>query len=241
MVGLVVATPALAEVRVFVEADNGEALIKYECTEGEVVRAFPLDVTVDQGRIIGISDFFRGESTAVGQGYGIFPAAFRDHLSIGPGTNINWLASGYTPLAVASDDPGDTLPGLGSGGVTLEFGAVWDPALPAAAPGPMGTLCTLQISEGATVSVAGNQSRGGVLSVDPDLALATVFSAAFVQPPEILSVSATNGTVAVSFLGGELETAPGAEGPWTATGDVSGEHNDLLGGAPRKFYRVRSP
>src|SRR5579859_3818756 len=126
LIGLLLSATGRAEVRVFVQDSNSLALIKYECTGGELVRAFALDVSVDQGQIIGISNFLRGPSTAGATGYGIFPASFRDHLAAGAGTNVNWAASDYTPLAVPADAPADTLPGLNSSGVTLEFAGLWD-------------------------------------------------------------------------------------------------------------------
>ena len=241
LIVFLLAASSPAEVRVFVEDSNGVAWIKYKCTAGEVIRAFALDVTVDKGQIIGISDFFRGESTAMDQGYGIFPAAFRDHIRITPGTNINWNVSGYTPLAVVADDPGDTLPGLNSSGVTLAFGGLWDPNVPASIPGLAGTLCSLRISKGATVSVKANPGRGGVVAAEGDLILAPVFTAAFVQPPEILSLSLTNSFLTITFAGGELYTATAVDGPWNPTGDTSGQFTELVGNGPKKFYRVRSP
>ena len=236
----VVAT-ASAGVRVFVQSSNAVAWVNYECTAGEVVRAFALDVSVDRGRIIGISDYFRGLSTAANQGYGIFPAAFRDYLTIGPGTNLNWNVSGYTPLAVKADNPVDTLAGLNSSGVTLEFGGLWDPNVPAAVPGPTGTLCSLHVSAGTTVTVKANLSRGGVVSAEPGVILAPVFTGAFVQPPEITDLSLTNGLLTVKFAGGELETALTVAGPWTGTGDFDGRYTESVGNDPRKFYRVRGP
>lgn len=232
---------ASAGVRVFVQSSNAVAWVNYECTEGEVVRAFALDVSVDRGRIIGISEFFRGLSTAANQGYGIFPAAFRDHITIGSGSNINWDVSGYTPLAVMSDNPVDTLAGLDSSGVTLEFGGLWDPNISAAVPGPTGALCLLHVSAGATVTVKANVSRGGVVSSKPGVILAPVFTGAFVQPPEITDLSLTNGLLTVNFAGGEMETALTVAGPWTGTGDVHGRYTESVGNNARKYYRVRSP
>ena len=60
----ILATGVGAEVRVYVEPLGGLAWLKYECTAGEVVRAFALDVTVDRGVILGVSDYVVGESTA---------------------------------------------------------------------------------------------------------------------------------------------------------------------------------
>jgi len=141
LLGFLFVVCARAEVHVYVQDSNGVALVNYECTAGEVVRAFALDVSVDRGEIIGISDFFRGGSKAGSTGYGIFPASLRDHIAVGAGTNIDWNASAYTPLAAVGDLPGGTLPGLNSSGVTLEFGGLWDPTIAAAIPWVTGTLC----------------------------------------------------------------------------------------------------
>ncbi len=167
---------------VVVQDSNGVATIKYECTAGEIVRSFALDVWVDKGRVLGISDFFRGEIKVGAKGYGIFPAAFRDHITVSSGTNANWEVSDYTPLAVVADSPGGTLPGLNSNGVTLEFGGLWDANAPATFPPATGTLCTLQISEAARVSVAANVSRGGVVSATPELRITPIFFGAVVDP-----------------------------------------------------------
>ena len=232
---------AQAEVRVFVQDIGGVAWIKYECTAGEVVRAFTLNVSVNKGKIVGISDFSRGPSTAGARGYGIFPAAFRDHITPGSGTNIDWNVGGYTPLAVVADRPSDTLPGLNSSGVTLEFGGLWDPSVPAAMPESAGTLCALQISEPAQVSVAANLARGGVVSAIPDVPLAPVFSGAAVAPPfpAITGVTLVNGLVTVHFKDGELLTAPTPTGPWTGTGNTSGTYTNAVQGTVAQFYRVR--
>jgi len=69
-----------ATVRLFVQDTNGVAWLKYQCTAGAVVRAFALDVTVDQGVIFRVSDFLVGVSKPGAQGYGIFPASFRDGI-----------------------------------------------------------------------------------------------------------------------------------------------------------------
>src|SRR5216684_2224700 len=67
------AISSFASVRVFVQDTNGVAWLKYQCTAGEVVRAFALDVTVDQGIIFRVSDFLVGVSKPGAQGYGRFP------------------------------------------------------------------------------------------------------------------------------------------------------------------------
>jgi hypothetical protein len=240
LLGLVVAS-AQATVHVYIQESNAVAWVKYECTAGEVIRAFALDVTVDKGRIIGIGDFLRGPSTAASSGYGIFPASFRDHLTVGPGTNVNWNVAEYTPLAVVADNPANTLPGLNTAGVTLEFGGLWDPSDPAAIPASGGTLCSLRLSERATVSVSANSARGGVVATNPAVILTPTFAGAVVQPPQINAVSVTNGFLQITFAGGELEAAPAISGLWVGTGNASGQHSEPVALGTNKFYRVRSP
>ena len=230
---------ARATVLVSVQDTNGLAAIRYQCTAGEVVRSFALDVSVNKGMIVGISNFFRGESKAGAGGYGVFPAAFRDHITVTSGTNANWDAVDYNPLAVVADSPTNTLPGLNSSGVTLEFGALWDAGTPAAIPPAAGTLCTLELSEPAQVSIAANAVRGGVVSATPGVSLTPAFGGALVDPSVIITgIQQVSGAVIIFFKGGELETAPAVSGPWTGTGNSSGSYTNLTSVGPAKFYRV---
>ena len=187
--------------------------------------------------ILGITNYFRGPSTAAAQGYGIFPASFRDNITVSSGSNANWTVSSYSPLAVVADNPSGTLPGLSSSGVTLEFGAVWDPTVPAAVPPASGTLCALQISQTATITVAPNAARGGIIAAPSDLQIATRFSGALVGPA-IISTSFVNGSLTVRFQDGELETAPTLDGPWTGTGNTSGVYTQPVGALRATFCRV---
>ena len=226
-----------AAVRVFVQSANGLAAINYQCTAGERVRAFALDVTVDRGLIAGVTNFFRGLSSAGNPGYGIFPASFRDNVTVSSGTNADWSAPGYSPLAVPADDPVGTLPGIGSSGVTLEFAALWDPANPASAPPSSGTLCALQLSTTANVTVAPNLSRGGLVAAPLDVQITPQFSGALVGPA-ILSTTVTNGTLNVMFQDGELESAEAINGPWFGSGNTSGTYTEPISTAAARFFRV---
>jgi hypothetical protein len=240
LVGCVMVGSIRAEVHVFVLEEDRAASVKYECTGGEVVRAFALNVAVDRGQITGVSNYFKGESTVSAQGYGIFPAAFRDHITVG-GTNINWAVAGYTPLAAVADRPADTLPGLNSSGVTLEFGGLWDPAVPGAIPPASGTLCTLQLSQAANVSVAPNVSRGGVISSSSDITITPTFIKGFVDPafPAMTGLTLTNGVMTINFIGGELMRAAAPGGAWAGTGSTNGVYTEAVGQASSRFYRVR--
>ncbi len=229
--------PARATVQVFVQQTNGLATINYQCTAGEVVRSFALDVTVNSGQILGVTNYFRGLSTASARGYGVFPASFRDSVTVSSGTNADWSSPAYSPLAVAADNPGGTLPGLNSSGVTLELGAIWDPTVAAAAPPPSGMLCALVLSQTANVTVAPNAARGGLVPSPPDLIITPQFSGALVGPA-ILSATVNGGQITVLFQSGELESALDSAGPWTGTGNTSGTFTESINGAPAKFYRV---
>ncbi|MBN1510651.1 MAG: hypothetical protein JXB13_01425 [Phycisphaerae bacterium] len=168
---LVCATPALAAVRIVVESEGSTAAVRY-ATDGEKVRAFALDITVDKGRILAISDFVRGESTADNLGYGIFPGNFGRYITVDPETGevASWDASGYTPVADPCD-PG-ALGGLGTSGITVEMGALYYPTDDSSpnAPPNSGLLFTLTLSEPANVTVALNEARGGVVLTNPDQA-----------------------------------------------------------------------
>jgi len=234
---LVMVVQARGIVRVFIQETNGLAAINYQCTGGEVVRAFALDISVDRGVILGITNFFRGPSTLTNRGYGIFPASFRDNVTVTSGTNADWSAAAYSPAAVVADFPGGTLPGFNSGGLTLEFGALWDPAVAAAAPPPSGMLCALQLSQTANVTVGPNTIRGGIVAAPVDFIIVPQFTGALVGPA-IMSATVLNGMFTVLFQDGELESAPTVNGPWTGTGNYTGSYSESVTLSPAKFFRV---
>ena len=231
------AVAAHAKVLVYVQATNGLACINYNCTAGEVVRAFALDVRVDQGQIIGLTNYFRGPCSLSMQGYGIFPASLRDNVAVTTGSNANWSASNYSPLAIPADNPGGTLSGLNTSGVTLELGALWDTSLPAAFPPASGMLCALHISQTANVTLAANQARGGIVAAPQDVAVVTQFTGALVGPA-ITQASLANGQLTVRFQGGELESAPTPAGPWTGTTNTSGFYTEVPSRSTARYFRV---
>jgi len=152
---VMLAAPAWANVAITVNPlGDGKAAIEYAGTER--VRAFALDITVDVGTIDAISDFVRGDDTS---GYGIFPANFSRYVTVDPltGEVSDWNAAAYTPVADAGD-PG-ALGGLGTEGITIEMGSLYDTK----APPLQGRLCVITCSGPCKVTVTTNATRGNVV------------------------------------------------------------------------------
>lgn len=59
--------------------------------------------------------------------------------------------------------------------------------------------------------------------------------------PKITLGATVNGTLNLTWInGGQLETAPTVQGPWTGTGDSDGSYSEVISeGAGAKFYRVK--
>jgi len=143
--------------------------INYTCDAGERVRAFALDVRLDNGFVIsGVKDYNVGESSALTgkkTGYGIFPGSFRDVINpAGP----NWVDSNYKPVAPATDTDANGT-GLGTSRVILEMGSLYvgDTNKPAAS----GTLCRLTVTPprpgiDCNITFTVNTTRGGVVAED---------------------------------------------------------------------------
>jgi len=211
---------ALADVRIVVDPNGNLASINYE-TDGEKVRAFALDITVDAGAITDITNFIRGESTAENPGYGIFPANFGRYITVDAETGEvdAWDIGDYTPVADPCD-PG-ALGGLDSNGVTIEMGALYYPTDDNSpnAPPNSGTLCTLLLSEAANVTVTLNEARGGIVLTDP-IAVAVVnladANAVFVGSTDDEMLEA--GTMAVSGSGDLLAPSHPDYVEWVAAG-----------------------
>jgi hypothetical protein len=145
--------------------------VTYSCGAGELVRAFALELTLDNGFVIsGIDGYVRGESNSVTPGYGIFPGSFRNVLTP---EDVNWANPDYNPIA-STDDPDAAGTGLGTNKVILEMGSLYvgDGNKPTSA----GTLCRLTVTPKyrgadtngfgpaeATMTFAVNTLRGGVV------------------------------------------------------------------------------
>jgi hypothetical protein len=229
---LAVASPALAAVRITAEPNGPIVAINY-ATDGEKVRAFALDITVDNGVIYAISDFIRGESTAANPGYGIFPANFARYITVNPDTGevAKWDVNDYTPVA----DPCDTgaLGGLGTNGITIEMGALYYPTDDSSpnAPPNSGTLFKLAVSQPATVTIALNQIRGGVVLTDPDKTATVVLSQATAVVSGGASAAATSAPDYAEWV------AVGKPVCWTYARQCHGDADGLaVAGSTGTYY-----
>jgi len=156
---ILMAVPAMATVSITVDPCGTTlfAGIDYSGSTTPRVRAFALDVTVDSdATIVAVTAYKTGESTAASRGYGIFPA----NIDINSTTFV--VDSYGTPVAPVTD-PG-ALGGIGTAGVTLEFGSLYksDSNKPATA----GMLCVIEVSKCCKMTISANATRGNIVMED---------------------------------------------------------------------------
>jgi hypothetical protein len=154
---LMLASPAWAEVIIIADnngvgIDCNEIVISYDArTEAQLPRAFSLNIQSNDANII--------EVRGVNPDFPIHPGTISIDLS-GPEPSIDY----GTPVAPQSDLPSDTLPGLGTPGITIEMGSLYAPTGPGSpnAPDPCGVLLTI-VLDGHTgcVTITGNVARAG--------------------------------------------------------------------------------
>ncbi|MHC4728422.1 MAG: hypothetical protein ACYS17_14470 [Planctomycetota bacterium] len=175
LVVAVLTAPVWATVTI-TATDLGEGVvaIDYSSDDAELVRAFALDITVDSGTIEAISDFKVGDDN---NGYGIFPGNFSLFITVDPETGevSDWGVAGYSPVA-DGNDPG-ALGGLGTNGITIEMGSLYDTK----APPKEGRLCTVTCSELCLLTVTTNATRGNVVLEDASEAVVDLTGATNIQ------------------------------------------------------------
>ena len=156
---LLLAAPAMAVVNINAvqsSTDPCQVYITYSNTEDSNVRAFALDIWVDDGNILNIADYNKGECNSTVQGYGIFM-----------GTIVIDAAGVVTndgiPIAELADLPSDTLGGLDSNGVTTEMGSLYEAGV-VSGPKQTGTLGKLILSKvPCNMTIRTNVSRAGIV------------------------------------------------------------------------------
>jgi hypothetical protein len=158
----VVAAPALATVTITAQQDYSnpcKVWIGYESDEAELIRAFALDITADHN-IVEVNDYAVGDDNG---GYGIFPGSFAAApIAVNPTTGQvdNWDVAGYSPVA-PSGDP-DALGGIGTTGVTIEMGSLYDTAAPSQTSGILCSV-TMEADTFGELCVTANAIRGNVV------------------------------------------------------------------------------
>lgn len=158
---LLFAAPVWATVTITAEMDGSDPnkiWIGYTSDEGEPIRAFALDITVEDGNIVAVEDYAVGDDNG---GYGIFPGTFSASITVNPTTGMvdNWNVAGYSPVAPAGDP--DALGGIGTSGVTIEMGSLYDTSGPSQTEG---ILCSVTVDENASkLCVTANAIRGNVV------------------------------------------------------------------------------
>jgi hypothetical protein len=158
LVVVMLATPAWAGIAITV-SDLGDGNVGIDYSGDELARAFALDITVDVGTIDAITGFTPGDDN---NAYGIFPGNFGRYITVDPATGevADWAVAGYTPVA-EDGDPG-ALGGLGTSGITVEMGSLYDTK----APPLSGRLFVLTVSDQCNMTVTTNATRGNVVLED---------------------------------------------------------------------------
>ena len=182
MMALLVA-PAMAEVTISI-VDNGDCTADIVLTttgadtvDGAgvktLVAGIAINASVDVGTIDDVTGFMAdGVSTAASPGFGIFMGNIEFEV-VGEETQISAVGTPVAP-ATAPDAPGQ----LGTSAIVLEFGSLFDVAVPGDAADATTTLCTVHVSEAATLTVTLEDiTRGGIKNIgggEPDSIAAIV-------------------------------------------------------------------
>jgi len=151
---------------------TNDCIVSYINGEAKKVRAFALDITVSSGTI-----------TAVDANI----ADYDPNYNIYPGSNgIKIVEGEVTDYGTAVADPNDhpdTQPGIGYSAITVEMGALYSPPDDANGPPNSGNLLRFTVSTlPCTVTIAENESRGGVVLTDPNLDPTVVAPGCELQP-----------------------------------------------------------
>ncbi len=176
---LLVSLPAMAAtVTINADCDSGVYEVSYE-TDGNLPRAFALDIEVDAGTIDAVD-------TSMNTAYDIYPGSI-----VIIDNDINDPGS-----AVCGNSYPDTLGGIGTAGVTIEMGSLYADSDPA--PDTSGVLFTFTVSDtAAVVTITENGIRGGIVMEDPEEPV--VFDPNIV-PCDIFCLADLNGDKVISLI-----------------------------------------
>ena len=171
LVALLLATPALASVKIIATDEGGGWVdISYE-VDGNKVRAFALDISVDSGTFDDVCDYHEGESSSDdGRGYGIFMGTIEIDANTGEVT-------GWGNPVAPNDAPGADNTGLGTDTLILGMGSLYSGGQGSEnAPNDSGSLCKVHVNSNpndvnlcVTIEAA---TRGGVVDEDGEQVVA---------------------------------------------------------------------
>jgi len=157
----------MADVTITIEADSNMVTIGYDCNEGEVVRAFALNIDVNNGAFVAGSAASAVDPNLAD--YYIYPGSIS--FTIVDGNTVIDVPNFGTPIAEQD----------ANGGV-LEMASLYSTNDPDPnrhdPPASSGDLCTFYVdcSNGGdvTVTLSENSKRGGVVLEDPNEAFTLV-------------------------------------------------------------------
>ena len=204
LAALLLVTSAMAEVKIECTADGNEVTVTYDQnTADPLPRGFGLDITVDGGATIDVI-------TYSDPNFWVYPGS----IVITGGI----VTTQGIPVGDPCDAPTDTEDGLGTAGITVEMGSLYDPAdgnIPDDTPGFSGTLLKFTVTldgNDANVVITENAARGGVVlenvaGVDPNFMGGCVVLDGCACPADITgdnSLPPTDGDVSLGDLNAML-------------------------------------
>lgn len=145
---------ALARVDItYLYEGNGVVAVSYQLVgEPNEISMFTLDVTVDNGaNIVDVN-------CNVSYDYWVHPGS----IYIVNGQVVDFGSCVADPC----EYPEGTLPGIGSSGITVEMGALYEGD--SNAPPSSGMLFKVTVDKECCITITENERRGGVVSEDPD-------------------------------------------------------------------------
>lgn len=196
---LALVAPAMAAVTITTSTNSTECTITIGYTSPDAnLSAFALDCNVSDGNTIdGIDNFHIGESNSTATGFGIFPGSIDIN-------SVTAAVDDYGNPVAPSDDP-CALGGIGTAGLTIEMGALYEDGNQ---PGLSGTLCTLTVSGTCRMTIALNARRGGIVKEDfGDATVAnlpltvTVPCVSLCTVPDIIGMTRTDANDAILNAG----------------------------------------